>query len=55
MCTAFVAAQYLHNIDFKGKIYLVGESGVGEELDKFGFSYTGIGVRGFFIWLLFLW
>ena len=44
MCTAYISALYLNNIGFKGKIYVVGNPGMGEELDKFGFNHCGIGV-----------
>lgn len=43
VCTAHTAALYLKNIDFKGKIYLVGNSNMAQELDEFGFNHTGLG------------
>ena len=44
MCTAYGAAQYLYNIDFKGKVYLVGNPAMAKELDAFGINHTGLGV-----------
>ncbi|KAK3094704.1 hypothetical protein FSP39_005231 [Pinctada imbricata] len=43
VCTSYIAALYLHNIGFKGKIYVVGNEGMGEELDNYGFNHCGIG------------
>ncbi|KAL3843131.1 hypothetical protein ACJMK2_021083 [Sinanodonta woodiana] len=43
VCTAYTAALYLKSISFKGKIYLVGNPAIAEELDKFGFQYIGLG------------
>lgn len=43
LCTAYAAALYLHNINYKGKVYVVGNPSMGEELDHFGINHTGIG------------
>ncbi|CAG5127591.1 unnamed protein product [Candidula unifasciata] len=44
VCTAFIAAQYLHSINFKDKVYLIGkEESIGRELDLVGIRYFGPG------------
>ncbi|BFZ15943.1 hypothetical protein BsWGS_18982 [Bradybaena similaris] len=44
VCTAFIAAQYLHSINFKDKVYLIGkEESIGKELDLVGIRYFGPG------------
>ncbi|XP_061176626.1 glycerol-3-phosphate phosphatase-like [Saccostrea echinata] len=43
VCTSYISALYLHNMNFKGKIYVVGNSSIGAELDRFGLNHTGIG------------
>ncbi|XP_046342123.2 glycerol-3-phosphate phosphatase-like [Haliotis rufescens] len=43
VCTAFIGALYLKNINFTGKVYLVGNPAMGVELDKYGIRHTGIG------------
>ncbi|XP_067656226.1 glycerol-3-phosphate phosphatase-like [Haliotis asinina] len=43
VCTAFIGALYLKNINFTGKVYLVGNPAMGAELDKYGIRHTGIG------------
>ncbi|XP_041365961.1 glycerol-3-phosphate phosphatase-like isoform X2 [Gigantopelta aegis] len=42
-CTAYIAALYLHNIKFKGKVYVVGNPSMGVELDKLNIKHFGIG------------
>ena len=42
--TSFLAATYLKNINFKGKLYVIGSKAVCQELDEFGIQHTGIGV-----------
>lgn len=44
MCTAYGAAEYLHKDNFKGKVYLVGNAAMANELEAFGINYTGLGV-----------
>mmetsp|Transcript_2880 Transcript_2880/g.10456 ORF Transcript_2880/g.10456 Transcript_2880/m.10456 type:complete len:347 (+) Transcript_2880:2023-3063(+) len=39
--SSFAAAAYLESIDFKGKVYVVGEVGIQEELDLIGCNHTG--------------
>ncbi len=39
--SSFAAAAYLESIDFKKKAYVVGETGILEELDGVGVEYTG--------------
>ncbi|CAH1786727.1 unnamed protein product [Owenia fusiformis] len=41
--TSWVAAWYLKEQNFKGKVYLVGNTGMAEELDNAGIKYTGLG------------
>ncbi|ESO97618.1 hypothetical protein LOTGIDRAFT_181589 [Lottia gigantea] len=41
--TAFASALYLHTSNFKGKVYVVGNPGMGKELDNFNISHIGIG------------
>lgn len=41
--TAYIAALYLHNHNFKGKVYAVGSSGLSQELNNFNIAHTGIG------------
>uniref|UniRef100_A0A0B7BHK2 Phosphoglycolate phosphatase n=1 Tax=Arion vulgaris TaxID=1028688 RepID=A0A0B7BHK2_9EUPU len=44
VCTAYIAAQYLHSINFKDKVYLIGkEESIGHELDQVGIRYFGPG------------
>ncbi|XP_033752098.1 glycerol-3-phosphate phosphatase-like [Pecten maximus] len=43
LCTAYAAALYLHNRKHQGKVYVVGNKAMGEELDEFGINHTGIG------------
>ncbi|XP_022291086.2 glycerol-3-phosphate phosphatase-like [Crassostrea virginica] len=43
VCTSYISALYLHNMNFKGKIYVVGNPSIGAELDRFGLRHTGIG------------
>ncbi|XP_071809627.1 glycerol-3-phosphate phosphatase-like isoform X1 [Asterias amurensis] len=43
-CTAYAAAHYLkETLKFEGKVYLIGESGLEEELKLHNISYTGPG------------
>ncbi|XP_038053683.1 glycerol-3-phosphate phosphatase-like isoform X1 [Patiria miniata] len=43
-CTSFAAAHYLkEKLKFQGKVYLIGEAGLEEELTEYGISYTGPG------------
>ncbi|XP_048769824.2 glycerol-3-phosphate phosphatase-like isoform X2 [Ostrea edulis] len=43
VCTSYISALYLHNMNFKGKIYVMGNPSMGAELDRFGLKHTGIG------------
>ncbi|PVD34041.1 hypothetical protein C0Q70_05303 [Pomacea canaliculata] len=41
--TSYVSALYLKNLDFKDKVYVVGNPAMATELDACGIKYTGIG------------
>ena len=43
--TAYLAAEYLKNLGFNKKVYVIGSEGVIKELDRFGLEHTDIGVR----------
>ncbi|KAL8597587.1 hypothetical protein ACOMHN_001518 [Nucella lapillus] len=43
VCTAYIAAQYLHSHQFKGKVYLVGNPAIAAELDAMGIKHSGAG------------
>ncbi|XP_063974132.1 glycerol-3-phosphate phosphatase-like [Diachasmimorpha longicaudata] len=43
VCTSYLAAKYLQDINFNKKVYTIGSSGVAKELDKVGISYCGVG------------
>lgn len=42
--TAYLAAQYLKNLNFNKKVYLIASSGVAKELDAVGIAHTEVGV-----------
>lgn len=42
--TGYLAAEYLKNLGFNKKVYVIGSGGVIQELDRFGLQHTGIGV-----------
>ncbi len=45
ICTAWLTAQHLKSINFKGKCYVVGMQSMAHELEKEGFEICGgIGV-----------
>ena len=44
MGTSYLAANYLKDIGFKGKVYVVGSTGVSKELDEAGIPHVGVGV-----------
>lgn len=43
VCSSNLVASYLQDIGFDGKVYIVGSSGIGKELDKVGIPHCGIG------------
>lgn len=43
VCTAYIAALYLKNINFRDKVFVVGNPAMGTELDLQGIRHTGIG------------
>lgn len=40
LSTAYLAAKYLRNINFNKTVYVVGASGIRQELDLVGIKYT---------------
>ncbi|XP_042215564.1 glycerol-3-phosphate phosphatase-like [Homarus americanus] len=42
VCTAYVTALYLKQKNFNKKVYIVGASGITQELDNVGIAHTGI-------------
>lgn len=45
LSTAYLVAQYLVQMNFQKKVYIVGSSGIAKELDYVGIAHTEIGVR----------
>ncbi|XP_012265108.2 glycerol-3-phosphate phosphatase-like [Athalia rosae] len=43
MCTSYLAATYLKEKNFSQKVYIVGTSGIAEELEAVGIDYIGLG------------
>lgn len=41
--TAYLAAQYLKQLNFQKKVYIVGSTGISQELDLIGIRNTGVG------------
>uniref|UniRef100_A0A0K2UIP7 Phosphoglycolate phosphatase n=1 Tax=Lepeophtheirus salmonis TaxID=72036 RepID=A0A0K2UIP7_LEPSM len=41
--TAYLAAWYLKSRNFEGKVYMIGESGLAQELDDVGIEHIGLG------------
>jgi len=39
--SSYVAAAYLKSLDFKGKVYIVGENGISKELEEAGIEWIG--------------
>ncbi|VDD83613.1 unnamed protein product [Mesocestoides corti] len=44
VCSANIAANFLSSKGIKGPLYVIGESGIAEELNKVGIEHFGIGV-----------
>lgn len=42
--TAYLAAQYLKNLNFDKKVFIIASAGVAKELDAVGIRHTGLGV-----------
>lgn len=42
--TAYLAAKYLQDQGFKDKVYVVGSTGITQEMDMAGIKHTDIGV-----------
>jgi phosphoglycolate/pyridoxal phosphate phosphatase family enzyme len=47
VCTSWVLAGYLKTMNFKDKVYVIGNVGMGLELDKAEIRHTGIGPSSF--------
>uniref|UniRef100_A0A5K3FLV3 HAD-IIA family hydrolase n=1 Tax=Mesocestoides corti TaxID=53468 RepID=A0A5K3FLV3_MESCO len=45
VCSANIAANFLSSKGIKGPLYVIGESGIAEELNKVGIEHFGIGVE----------
>ncbi|CAL4063013.1 unnamed protein product [Meganyctiphanes norvegica] len=43
ICSSYVLAQYLYHQQFNKTVYVIGEDGIGAELDHVGIKHTGIG------------
>ena len=41
LCSSYAAARYLALQNFKGKVYVIGEHGIYEELEEHGIEYIG--------------
>lgn len=41
--TAYLAAQYLKQMNFDQKVYIVGSTGISKELDAVGIKHLGVG------------
>lgn len=47
MSTAYLAAKYLQEQGFKDKVYVIGSTGITQEMDMVGIKHTDIGVSSF--------
>lgn len=43
LSTSYAAAKYLEKRKFTKKVYLIGSSGIAQELDNVGIKHTGLG------------
>lgn len=42
--TSYLAAMYLKNMNFKGKVYVIGTNALCQELEEVGIQHTGVGL-----------
>ncbi|KAF7998031.1 hypothetical protein HCN44_009429 [Aphidius gifuensis] len=43
LCTSYLTAKYLQDMNFKKKVYIIGSPAIAKELDKVGIQHTGVG------------
>ncbi|KAJ8675577.1 hypothetical protein QAD02_011363 [Eretmocerus hayati] len=43
LCSSYLAATYLKQLNFKKKVYIVGSEGIAQELEAQGIRHTGVG------------
>lgn len=46
--SSYMAAKYLTSVNFKGKAYIVGQSGIADELEEVGIAWRGVEEHAFF-------